>query len=418
MKRCLYSLLLTGLVMAGLAGRPLSAQAEGSVVRAVLFYSPTCPHCHQVISSDLPPLMEKHGSQLQIVGINTASPEGQTLYQAAIDRFQIPPERRGVPTLVVGDVVLVGSGEIPALFPGLVDEYLAGAGMDWPDIPGLAEVVAAAEQEASVSPTEQVLTATPGPSPVLSPTPAPEVTPTPALLPTIPADTATPLPAPTSTAGSTPAVAAVQATLPSQPEGGLILLEEQPVGLWAKVSRDPAGNTLAILVLMGMIAMVGYTGATFWSAGIRPAAAGWEGAIPLLCLVGFGVAGYLAYVETAQVAPVCGPVGDCSTVQQSEYARLFGLIPIGVFGLAGYVAIMAAWLVGRYGQGALANLAWLALFGMALAGTLFSIYLTFLEPFVIGATCAWCLTSAVIMTLLLWLSMTPARRAVADLKAR
>jgi uncharacterized membrane protein len=33
---------------------------------------------------------------------------------------------------------------------------------------------------------------------------------------------------------------------------------------------------------------------------------------------------------------------------------------------------------------------------------LFSIYLTFLEPFVIGATCAWCLTSALIMTLLLW----------------
>ena len=30
----------------------------------------------------------------------------------------------------------------------------------------------------------------------------------------------------------------------------------------------------------------------------------------------------------------------------------------------------------------------------------FSIYLTFLEPFVIGATCLWCLSSAVIMTLL------------------
>jgi len=43
---------------------------------------------------------------------------------------------------------------------------------------------------------------------------------------------------------------------------------------------------------------------------------------------------------------------------------------------------------------------------MIVIGVLFSIYLTFLEPFVIGATCAWCLSSAVIMTLLLLLTTT------------
>jgi len=45
-----------------------------------------------------------------------------------------------------------------------------------------------------------------------------------------------------------------------------------------------------------------------------------------------------------------------------------------------------------------------ALVLLTLCGTLFSIYLTALEPFVIGATCAWCLSSAVIVTLLLLLS--------------
>ncbi|NQV07202.1 hypothetical protein HQ535_11680 [bacterium] len=39
-----------------------------------------------------------------------------------------------------------------------------------------------------------------------------------------------------------------------------------------------------------------------------------------------------------------------------------------------------------------------------MGGTAFSIYLTFLEPFVIGATCAWCLTSALVVTGLLWLT--------------
>jgi uncharacterized membrane protein len=45
---------------------------------------------------------------------------------------------------------------------------------------------------------------------------------------------------------------------------------------------------------------------------------------------------------------------------------------------------------------------------MALLGTLFSIYLTFLEPFVIGATCIWCITSAIVITLLLWTTTGPA----------
>ena len=53
----------------------------------------------------------------------------------------------------------------------------------------------------------------------------------------------------------------------------------------------------------------------------------------------------------------------------------------------------------------------LALVLMTFGGTLFSIYLTFLEPFVIGATCAWCLTSAILMTTLLLLTVTPQRLA-------
>jgi uncharacterized membrane protein len=56
----------------------------------------------------------------------------------------------------------------------------------------------------------------------------------------------------------------------------------------------------------------------------------WEWPIPVLCLIGLGLAGYLTYVETTQVQAVCGPVGDCNTVQQSEYARLFGVLPIGI----------------------------------------------------------------------------------------
>lgn len=135
--------------------------------------------------------------------------------------------------------------------------------------------------------------------------------------------------------------------------------------------------------------------------------------IPALCVIGLGVAGYLTFVETQNVQAVCGPVGDCNTVQSSPYARLFGVLPVGLLGLIGYVAIVAAWAVQRFTQGRLAELAPLALFGLALFGVLFSLYLTYLELAIIYAVCIWCLSSAAIMALLLILSVGPAMWALA-----
>jgi uncharacterized membrane protein len=121
--------------------------------------------------------------------------------------------------------------------------------------------------------------------------------------------------------------------------------------------------------------------------------------IPTLSIIGLIIAGYLSFVEVSGSEAVCGPVGDCNAVQQSSYAKLFGTLPIGVLGLAGYVGILAAWALAKYGPTHLRSNAILAMWGMTLFGVLFSIYLTFLEPFVIGATCAWCVSSAIVITL-------------------
>jgi uncharacterized membrane protein len=137
---------------------------------------------------------------------------------------------------------------------------------------------------------------------------------------------------------------------------------------------------------------------------------------PLLGLAGLGVAAYLAHVEVREVQAVCGPVGDCNTVQQSDYARLFGVLPVGVLGLLGFAAILVAWALHRWARGPLSSWAAIALLAMTGFGTLFSIYLTFLEPFVIGATCLWCLSSAVIMTTLHGLAHAPGRAAAAELR--
>jgi uncharacterized membrane protein len=370
------------------------ALAQEPVVRAVLFYSPNCPHCHKVINEDLPPIVEKYQQVLEILGVNTATEGGQALFQSAIQKFNIPPEQQGVPMLIAGDVVLVGSVDIPEKFPGLIEAFLSQGGVDWPEIPGLAEAMAAAESQAS--PTAE------GRSPTSA-----------AQGPTQPAaeDTATATPQPSSTQTNSPSA-------PTSTPSGLILSDEPPPGVWALVSRDPAGNSLAILVLAGMLVSVVRSVDLLRPTNHLNERRKWNWMIPVLCFVGLVVAGYLSYVETTQSTAICGPVGDCNTVQQSPYAYLFGVLPIGILGIVGYVAILVAWTISRSNHQRLADLASLGLLIMTFLGTLFSIYLTFLEPFVIGATCAWCLGSAVIMTALLWLSIPAAKSALVNLNQR
>jgi uncharacterized membrane protein len=198
-----------------------------------------------------------------------------------------------------------------------------------------------------------------------------------------------------------------------------------PPSFSARFALDPLGNSLSVIVLVGMLATLALAAPAFQlksSHSSHHAPHRWKlqhrtrsWLFPALSIIGMAVAGYLAYVETANVSAACGPVGDCNTVQQSEYARLFGVLPIGVLGVMGYVFILASWLISRSGKDPNAHYANLALLGFTTVGTLFSVYLTFLEPFVIGATCAWCLSSAIIMTALFWISLEPGRTALIHL---
>jgi uncharacterized membrane protein len=351
-----YLLLALGLL---LLATTRSTMAADPAVRAVLFYSPSCSHCHYVIDEVLTPLVDQYGDQLQIVGINISEPGGRTIYENTIVQLPIPETRTGVPTLIVGETVLVGSGEIPEQFPAMVESILAAGGNEWPAVPGLPELLAQSGLD----------------------DPAPEAT----AVAAVPVEAAVPALAATATGGET---------------------------MWDRAARDPLGNGLSIALLLGMVVAWVYAIVRLWRVGLAGLTYdGWPGwkawGVAALCVVGLGVSAYMAYVETTQTAAVCGPVGDCNTVQQSEYASLFGVLPIGILGLVGYGLLLLSWAGIRWGRGSVRRLATWALPGLALAGTLFSIYLTFLEPFVIGATCAWCLTSAAVMTLILLLSLPP-----------
>lgn len=111
-----------------------------------------------------------------------------------------------------------------------------------------------------------------------------------------------------------------------------------------------------------------------------------------LSILGMGVAGYLTYVHYAGLMPVCGIAHGCETVQTSQYAYLLHA-PVAALGLLSYAIIFATTLL-RGEQAALAG------FGLSLTAFAFSIYLTYRELFTIHAICSWCVSSAIIFTLL------------------
>ena len=115
-------------------------------------------------------------------------------------------------------------------------------------------------------------------------------------------------------------------------------------------------------------------------------------ALVVVSVAGIAVSGYLTYIHYEGIKPVCGLGGNCEKVQSSEWSKLAG-VPVAVLGLVGYAAILVTLFIDRE-EALIAG----ALF--ALAGFGFSAYLTYRELFSIDAICPWCVSSAVIMTLL------------------
>ncbi|HSQ37694.1 MAG TPA: vitamin K epoxide reductase family protein [Acidimicrobiia bacterium] len=394
-----------------------AAGAQEPVVRAVLFFSPACGHCEYVINDlllpvwfpqyggepelfsagfegEVPAFLLASNGTLEVLLVDVTTETGRAFYSASGVEIGIPQDRMGVPRLVVGDGYLVGSVEIPEQFPGIIEGGLAADGVGWPDLPGLQEILAAIPAE-PVTPTTAPTTTTTVPP---TTTTVPDDTTT-----TVAHGTTTTVTA--STAAVTTTVAATPTTTAVLPLGG-----DSP---WDRFRRDTVANSLAVVVLgLMVLSLAGVA----WLAR-RDEEAGAPGiTVPLLALVGMGVAVYLTFVETSGSEAVCGPLGNCNAVQQSKWAEVLG-IPVGIIGVAGYAVVLVSWTVARFRSGRLADWVAVALHAGAVAGTVFSIYLTFLEPFVIGATCMWCLSSAVIVTALMWLTARPAAAAWARLEA-
>src|SRR6478752_1504675 len=122
-------------------------------------------------------------------------------------------------------------------------------------------------------------------------------------------------------------------------------------------------------------------------------------AMTVLTVLGIAVASYLTYIHYAGIKPLCGTNGGgCEIVQTSVYSKLAG-VPVALIGLLGYIAIVISLLVPEDENSRLATMAF------TIVGFGFSAYLTYRELFSIHHICEYCVSSAVIVTILMCLAV-------------
>ncbi len=133
-------------------------------------------------------------------------------------------------------------------------------------------------------------------------------------------------------------------------------------------------------------------------------------AILILATIGLIDALYLVWIKIVPSTAMCFGVGDCEAVNTSIYSTIHG-IPIALFGALAYAAVLGSVLLeprmaffNEWGP--------LVEFGLAFAGTLYSIYLTYIEVAVLHKICPYCVTSAIVITLIGILSGIRLRRFI------
>ena len=131
-------------------------------------------------------------------------------------------------------------------------------------------------------------------------------------------------------------------------------------------------------------------------------------AIAVLSLVGWFVSLYLWLYKIGAIGQLQCGAGGCETVQLSPYATFLGL-PVALYGVGGYAVLFAISLLGLQERFRAARWVTLSLLVLSAVGVGFTLYLTYLELFVIHAICRWCVVSAALIAVIFLVAVHAAR---------
>ncbi len=117
-----------------------------------------------------------------------------------------------------------------------------------------------------------------------------------------------------------------------------------------------------------------------------------------LVIVGLLVSIYMTIYKVTSNDSMCLGSGDCSTINASRYSEVND-IPVAAIGVIGYVTILAVHYFENRNQFFKQN-GTLLIFGMALTGFLFTVWLIYVEIALVKAICPFCVTSQAAMSII------------------
>lgn len=124
----------------------------------------------------------------------------------------------------------------------------------------------------------------------------------------------------------------------------------------------------------------------------------------LIALIGVFVSLYLTLYKLGYIGTLACGTGGCETVQLSRWGEFLG-VPVAGWGVVYYVVVLALATAGVQERFAGSRRLTTALLVVCGWGLLFTLWLTYLELFVIHAICRWCVGSATMTVLLFALAL-------------
>jgi uncharacterized membrane protein len=122
---------------------------------------------------------------------------------------------------------------------------------------------------------------------------------------------------------------------------------------------------------------------------------------------------YLTWIKLADKTAACSNIGDCESVNNSQYSEIAG-IPIALLGAGAFLTIFLLLALEKRLPDQSTSLR-MGVFGLSLTGTLYSVYLTYLEIAVLRAICPFCVVSAISIFVLFIIGVMRLKESFTDI---
>lgn len=166
------------------------------------------------------------------------------------------------------------------------------------------------------------------------------------------------------------------------------------------------------IFLYFFILLLGISG--FFFAVIWPNAAGFYAFIVFAAAGGLGVSLYIHHTKKHNKQLVCPLGSDCNVVVNSRYSKFLG-VPLEYWGMKYYAVIFAVYIVLIFAPHLLSGFFLTGLIVFTAAAFLFSLYLLFVQAFLLREWCIWCILSAALSIVIFIVSLASVGFATAFL---